>query len=169
MTPEEQELIDLARQIEDQPSENQLFPQPYKNIRRLLYLELAVSLEARDLVDVQFAGWDPVKAYILCNDTFYWASADAEEIEMKDFNRLEELLKRGDKELEEDGKCAYRGRLVWLCEKRQMRPIKPIFDSLTGWAREEIQQWPERQHHMDECWVPGCGLKHEPPTDHEEL
>lgn len=168
MTPEEAALIKAAQRRDTiEIRDDEMFQQPYKNIKRALFLELVLQLQADDLIEFDWHGTPPMP-YVHCGDTFYWATADAQLVEMHDLVRLRQLLIKGDQELDEDGECHYWGRLVWLCEKRQMRPIKPIFEKLGGWAKKEIEKYPERQHAGDECWVPGCGEKHDPPQ-HEEL
>jgi hypothetical protein len=75
--------------------------------------------------------------YVNCNDLFYWACADAEEITTEEFDSLEECLAINERY----------GSLLWCCRKRGMRPqtpyyrcfpedMKPLFDAC-GPARDD--------------------------------
>lgn len=123
-------------------------------MNRLDYLEAVIGLVARDVLgDLGWTGDDPPMAGIHCGDTFYWACADLEVILPEDLPRLTEILTEADAwNREHKAQPYYNGELVWMAEKRQMRPIKPIFDSLTGPTREAIERWPERVHGGDECF-----------------
>ena len=52
--------------------------------------------------------------YVLCNDTFYWATADAEKIEPED---IQDLIKA-----KNDAQDDYFWPLVWITRKRKLRP-----------------------------------------------
>ena len=70
---------------------------------------------------------------VVCNDTFGWACADAEEIIHSEIPELYEMW-------EKDSDF---GPLVWCCKKRQQKPIKPIYDQIQKngiWNLDEIIQ-----------------------------
>lgn len=69
-----------------------------------------------------------LKLFALCNDVFFWATADAEEITADDVPLLEECLADLDK-------CADRWVTCYLAElfaarKRKLRPQKPFYKDM---------------------------------------
>lgn len=61
-----------------------------------------------------------------CNDLWYWACADYEEITPKDLSAYEQAIK--DCEALKPSYSAYAGT-VWACRKRGMRPQNPCYAS----------------------------------------
>lgn len=55
--------------------------------------------------------------YINCNDLFYWAVAEGEDIDLSDMPDLDAALKDSPEH----------GQLLWVCRKRKMRPQKPYY------------------------------------------
>lgn len=66
------------------------------------------------------------KLYVLCNDLFYWATADAEEITLEEIPELQACLKTSEKH----------GGLLWACRKRGMRPQQPYYKHFTDDERK---------------------------------
>lgn len=54
---------------------------------------------------------------INCNDLFYWACADAEDITLAELPDLQRAL----------DEAPGHGELLWVCRKRGMRPQKPYY------------------------------------------
>jgi hypothetical protein len=71
-----------------------------------------------------------------CNDLFYWACADAEEITLAELPALEQALQES----------PTHGDLLWCARKRQMRPQAPYYK---GFTKEEVALFdaagPERE------------------------
>ena len=61
-----------------------------------------------------------------CNDLFFWACADAEDITPADLPALEQAIK--DCEAVKPHYSAYAGT-IWACRKRKMRPQNPCYSS----------------------------------------
>ena len=130
-------------QADPQPPDDKLYPAPFSALKRLVYLERCVRLQARD-IGAEF-GWsghvgEPPKAYLLCNDTFYYASGDAETVEYEDLDRLEEIL------VEAEARECYNGDRIWISEKRKLRPLKPLMlpEKISTWERDMYYRFPER-------------------------
>jgi hypothetical protein len=69
-----------------------------------------------------------IKLFAMCNDVFFWATADAEEITLADVPQLEECLA-------DLGKCGEPWVTCYLPElfaarKRKMRPQKPFYKNM---------------------------------------
>jgi len=69
---------------------------------------------------------ETIKLYVNCNDVFWWACADSEEIKPEEIKGLQECV-----ELSK----AY-GTILWACRKRGMRPQSPWFEDL---SKEELK------------------------------
>lgn len=66
-----------------------------------------------------------IKFYILCNDMFWWATADLEEILPEDLPQLTQAYQ----DLEALGGCQeVWAPQLWISRKRQMRPQRPWWD-----------------------------------------
>lgn len=61
-----------------------------------------------------------VAPVVNCNDTFYYASADCEDITVEELPEYLELVEKND---------TY-GWLVWCCKKRQHRPLSPLVERM---------------------------------------
>ena len=73
-----------------------------------------------DIIDVTMDGGKPVM-FVNCNDLFYWACADAEDITLEDIPDLERAI----------SECPNLGHLLWCCRKRGMRPQGPFYNEFT--------------------------------------
>lgn len=65
---------------------------------------------------------DGLRMAVRCNDTFYWATADAEEVTAADLPDLA----RAKADLPEDD-----WPTLWVARKRQMRPMRAYYKSVT--------------------------------------
>jgi hypothetical protein len=61
-----------------------------------------------------------VELIVNCNDVFYWACSDSEEIKPEEIKDLVECLK-----------LTEYGSMLWVCRKRKMRPQKPWYNDFT--------------------------------------
>lgn len=71
-----------------------------------------------------------LEIFVRCNDMFWWATADAEEVTVADLPSLQQAYA----DLEKCGNCneAYAPQL-WVARKRGMRPQTP------WWSREKFE------------------------------
>lgn len=67
-----------------------------------------------------------IRFFINCNDEFYWATSDAEEVLPGDLESLAKAYADA-----RDALCEYYGGLLWCARKRQMRPQGPYFQYFT--------------------------------------
>lgn len=76
-----------------------------------------------------------MKVHVLCNDLFYWGSADGEDVSYKEIQEVWDLW-------EKDG---YDGVSKWCCMKRNQRPQKPIEDDWkkSGFWNDELEALPK--------------------------
>lgn len=58
-----------------------------------------------------------IKLFVNCNDVFYWACSDLEEITPEEIDELENCIKQSEKH----------GPMLWTCRKRNMRPQLPWY------------------------------------------
>lgn len=75
-----------------------------------------------------------------CNDVFYWACADAEDITVEELGDLTACLKLSPKY----------GIMLWCCRKRKMRPQSP---------------WYERFSDNEKKLFDACGPERDPKTE----
>ena len=86
-----------------------------------------------------------VSVFVNCNDIFYWATADCEEIETPE--QIHEI-ERAFKDLAAIGEVesVVWGAELWCCRKRQMRPQKPVLETIPEKIRHMFEQCgPERE------------------------
>ena len=69
--------------------------------------------------------YTPVTLWINCNDLFYWACADLEEITPDNIELLEQSLKDVDEA--EDRRYSVYGPQLFCCRFRKMRPQRPFY------------------------------------------
>ena len=70
-----------------------------------------------------------LRAFVNCNDFFYWATADGEEIEPEDIDDLIALSKKYSKHDPANPQgTSYQGELLWCCKKRNLRPLYQVMD-----------------------------------------
>lgn len=90
---------------------------------KLRKYEILFHLAAQDII--HFSTYDSVNEnygkyftpYVLCNDTFYYASADAEEIDLGEVELLEDVYNKFDE-------C---GVVAWCSLKRgEQKPLKEL-------------------------------------------
>ena len=67
-----------------------------------------------------------VSLHVNCNDLFYWACADCEEIAPEELDDLFKCCKESENN----------GTALWACRKRKMRPQKPVYEYLTDKEKE---------------------------------
>jgi hypothetical protein len=74
--------------------------------------------------------FDPVTFFVLCNDLFRWATADAERLLPEDMPALRQAIC----DVEATGACGFRrleayelGCELWCARKRKMRPQQPAY------------------------------------------
>lgn len=67
-----------------------------------------------------------IRFFINCNDEFYWATSDAEEVLPGDLETLAKAYADARAAL-----CEYYGGLLWVARKRNMRPQGPYFQYFT--------------------------------------
>ena len=65
---------------------------------------------------------DAVTMYVNCNDLFWWAVADAEELNFSDLAELNRCI----------SESPDHGELLWCAKKRKMRPQKPYYKSFSN-------------------------------------
>lgn len=64
--------------------------------------------------------WDKkLNFVVICNDLFYWACADMEDITNEDLPKLEQAVKDTDVET---------GQILFCCQQRKMRPQGAYYD-----------------------------------------
>lgn len=82
----------------------------------------------------------PIRACVLCSDTFYFASADAETIEPEDIDELISFSKEGDKN------GSYMGDIIWCCKKRNKRVLKAYWNGTTSRPRHNttFKNWMDK-------------------------
>jgi len=75
-----------------------------------------------------------IEIRVLCNDLFYWACADCEELP---FNQIQPLY-------EEWIKDKRWGSSIWCCRRRNLRPQVPIVEDMkkAGVWTEELEKLP---------------------------
>lgn len=59
----------------------------------------------------------PIKACVMCSDTFAYACADAEGIRPDEIDELISFSKEGER------RGCYTGDIMWVCKKRNIRPL----------------------------------------------
>jgi len=84
-----------------------------------------------DYASINVCDDDKIGLYVNCNDLFYWACADSEEIEP---NELQDLFKCYEKSKSFGG-------FLWACKKTGMRPQTPWYESFSE----------EEKRLFDEC------------------
>lgn len=98
-------------------------------------LRLVAEFDACDELRWTATKDGPLKFYLMCNDTFYWACADAEDVEESDLPALRQAY--------EDARAADRrfgaiyGGLLFIARKRSMRPQYACYPD-----REIAALWP---------------------------
>lgn len=83
-----------------------------------------------------------VKMLVNCNDIFWWACADVEEV------TLEEIPVLYDTCYDKDGNKKSWGSSIWACLHRKMRPQHPVEDSMKKervWT-DELEALPIREN-----------------------
>jgi len=99
---------------------------PYEAAEVLALFELAEDYESLMWRVEMRPGWErETKLFALCNDLFYWATADCEEITVADIP----LLRRT---LADLARVDATYHLAWLfaARKRKLRPQKPCYKGL---------------------------------------
>lgn len=79
-----------------------------------------------------------ITLFVLCNDVFAWATADAEDITIEELPQLFEMY-------EKNPKCA---STQWVCVKRNEKPQEPMIKWLkenNGW-NETLEALPENNY-----------------------
>ena len=81
----------------------------------------------------------PLAMYVMCNDQFWWATADAEEITPENFGVLTQAVADCKAAAPKDVMAADYGLLLFCCRVRKMRPqgccypgderLWPLFDA----------------------------------------
>ena len=69
--------------------------------------------------------FSPITIFIVCNDQFYWATADLEKITADNFSVLKQAI--GDAKNIDPVLGALRGCLLFCCRVRGMRPQQPAY------------------------------------------
>jgi len=89
--------------------------------------------------NLDIKGWK-VHMGVNCNDIFYWACGDVEEI------NIEEIQSLYDARYDEDGNRKKWGSTIWACLHRGSRPQHPIEDDMRkdGCWNEELESLPIR-------------------------
>jgi len=107
-----------------------------------LLKEGVLFVNSRKVVDEwggkQEIGEETLVLYVLCNDTFAWASADAESISMKELPNLFDLVY-------EDNIF---GSTKWVCKKRNQQPqscIRELMIKKGAWT-EDMDKLPENSY-----------------------
>lgn len=67
-----------------------------------------------------------IRFFINCNDEFYWATSDVEQVLPGDLESLAKAYADA-----RDALCEYYGGLLWVARKRNMRPQGPYFQYFT--------------------------------------
>lgn len=71
--------------------------------------------------------YSPVTFFVVCNDLFWWGTADCEAITPENIYLLEESIK----ELKELGESKYYlATSLFCCKARKMRPQKPFYKEI---------------------------------------
>ena len=79
--------------------------------------EKALSeLLADDILFVGANSTDTVRLYVCCNDLFYWASADAEDLPQDEIGSLYKAWQANKKW----------GASIWCCKRRNLQPQAPV-------------------------------------------
>ena len=80
-------------------------------------------------------GSETLVLFVNCNDLFYWGTADAEHVTLKEVQSLYEAWKSGTKW----------GVSIWCCKKRNMQPQVPIVKDMKadGAWTEELEAFPK--------------------------
>lgn len=63
-----------------------------------------------------------VRFYVNCNDLFYWASADLEEVFLSDLPDIEKAFEDYKAALPDEKTFLFQALELWACRKRGMRP-----------------------------------------------
>jgi hypothetical protein len=123
--------------------ENNITIKINKDVLSLDWKEVEHKLAHLLLEDVIFCnnGWwyeedglpwqkDKVTLHVNCNDTFYYASADSEDITHGEINDLYEMWSKDNKY----------GATAWCVKKRKQKPLQLIIDEMTtlGYNIEEL-------------------------------
>ena len=66
----------------------------------------------------------PITFWVMCNDLFYWATADGQRLNPEDLPALRQAIADS---TEIDRHCADWGFLLWVARKRGMRPQQPAY------------------------------------------
>jgi len=79
--------------------------------------------------------YSPVTMFVNCNDLFYWATADSEEIGLEDLDNLAQAVKDCDEAAKEANPGSktlggFYGDILWCCRQRKMRPQKPYYKNI---------------------------------------
>lgn len=84
--------------------------------------------------------WSDIKMFVVCNDLFWWAVADLEDV------TLEEIPALYDACYDENGEIKKWGSDIWCCLHRGMRPQHPIEDKMKeeGFWTDELDALPVR-------------------------
>lgn len=104
--------------------------------------ELIIGLDIHEQIYWSINKEGEIKAFFICNDIFYWATADGVDIEIKDIPGIKKIFKEFDGEIDEFDKTGERfmAILLWCARKRKMRPqgayykhipnnLHPLFDA----------------------------------------
>jgi hypothetical protein len=83
-----------------------------------------------------------VKMAVLCNDIFWWACADMEDISLEEIPTLYDMC------YDKDGNRKDWGSSIWACLHRKMRPQHPIEDDMkkAGVWIDELESLPVRDN-----------------------
>jgi hypothetical protein len=88
---------------------------------RTLPLEVKADIEDLLMLDklrIHEDAESVLTLWVLCNDLFAWASADAEDFELSDLPELKRALQESPEH----------GELLWCCRKRGTRPQGPYYE-----------------------------------------
>ena len=75
----------------------------------------------------------PITFFVLCNDLFWWATADAEKLTMEDVPALRQAIEEVKDILQPETSRTYSldsyttGCELWCARKRKMRPQQPAY------------------------------------------
>lgn len=88
-------------------------------------LSLLALLAKHDLCDSVFWNRD-LRFFVYCNDFFFWACADGEEITKENLPELEKAIH----DCEAVGSRSLFGPLLWCARRRKMRPQDAYYKNL---------------------------------------
>jgi hypothetical protein len=98
-------------------------------------LDLFARLDSRDMLFWRINNGD-IRFFVICNDTFAWATADVEEITQDNVKDLEQAV--ADVQAADPDADEWMGPLLFCARQRGMRPmprmelpkmLKPLFDA----------------------------------------